>query len=80
MKRKTRNRKLLMMAVYLPIGENVTRRLFAVIFVVFVSLLVVFASLLSEDGVISRFMLKRDRIIVERRPESRLRCALPLLR
>jgi hypothetical protein len=46
----------------------VTRRLFAVIFVVFVSLLVVFASLLSEDGLISRFMLKRDRIIVERRP------------
>jgi hypothetical protein len=46
----------------------VTRRLFAVIFVVFASLLVVLASLLSEDGVISRFMLKRDRIIVERRP------------
>ena len=45
-----------------------TRRLLAVIFVVFASLLVVFASLLSEDGLISRFMLKRDRIIVERRP------------
>jgi hypothetical protein len=45
-----------------------TRRLLAVIFVVFVSLLVVIASLFSEDGLISRFMLKRDRIIVERRP------------
>ena len=45
-----------------------TRRLFAVIFVVFAGLLVVFVGLLSEDGVISRFMLKRDRIIIERRP------------
>ena len=45
-----------------------TRRLFAVIFVVCASLLVVLTSLLSEGGVISRFMLKRDRIIVERRP------------
>ena len=45
-----------------------TRQLFPVIFVVFVSPLVVFASLLSEDGVMSRFMLKRDRVVVERRP------------
>jgi hypothetical protein len=41
-----------------------SHRYFAVIFVVVASLFVVFAGLLNEDGVISRFMLKRDRIIV----------------
>jgi len=46
----------------------VTRRLFAVIFVVLTSLLVVYVSLLGEDGVISRLMLKPDSVIIERRP------------
>jgi hypothetical protein len=53
----------------LPIGENMTRRRVAIIFVALVGLLVVLASLLGIDGVISRFMLKPDRIIVERRPD-----------
>ena len=47
-----------------------TRRTFAVIFVVFAGLLVVFISLLGEDGIISRFMLNPDRIIIERRPST----------
>jgi hypothetical protein len=47
----------------------VTRRRVAIIFVALAGLLVVLASLLGKDGVISRFMLKPDRIIVERRPD-----------
>ena len=46
-----------------------TRRRVAIIFVALAGLLVVLASLLGKDGVISRFMLKPDRIIVERRPD-----------
>jgi hypothetical protein len=46
----------------------VTRRRLAIIFVALAALLVAVAGLLGEDGVISRCMLKRDRIIVERRP------------
>ena len=46
-----------------------TRRRVAIIFVALVGLLVVLASLLGKDGMISRFMLKPDRIIVERRPD-----------
>jgi hypothetical protein len=46
----------------------VTRRRFAIISIALASLLVVSASLLSEGGAISRFMLKPDRIIIERRP------------
>ena len=46
-----------------------TRRRVAIICVALVGLLVVLASLLGEDGMISRFMLKPDRIIVERRPD-----------
>ena len=46
-----------------------TRRRVAIIFVALVGLLVVLASLPGIDGVISRFMLKPDRIIVERRPD-----------
>jgi hypothetical protein len=47
------------------IGEYVDRRLFAVI----VALLTILVSGCGEDGVMSRFMLKPDRIIVERRPD-----------
>ena len=46
-----------------------TRRRVAILFVALAGLLVVLASLLGKDGVISRFMLKPDRIIVERRPD-----------
>ena len=46
-----------------------TRRRVAIIFVALVGLLVVMASLPGIDGVISRFMLKPDRIVVERRPD-----------
>ena len=53
----------------LPIGEDMTRRRVAIILVALVGLLVVLANLLGKDGVISRFMLKPDRIIVERRPD-----------
>ena len=45
--------------------ENVIRGFFAVIVAVSASLL----SGCGEDGVISRFMLKPDRIIIERRPD-----------
>jgi hypothetical protein len=48
----------------------VTRRTFAVIFLVIAGLLVVFISLLGEGGIISRFMLTPDRVIVERRPST----------
>src|SRR5271165_2698183 len=47
------------------IGENAGRRLFAAIVAVFTTLV----SGCGEDGVMSRFMLKPDRIIVERRPD-----------
>jgi hypothetical protein len=47
------------------IGKNVMRGLFAMVIPLFTSLL----SGCGEDGVISRFMLKPDRIIVERRPD-----------
>jgi hypothetical protein len=47
----------------------VTRRRVAIVCVALVGLLVVLASLLGKDGMISRFMLKPDRIIVERRPD-----------
>jgi hypothetical protein len=47
----------------------VTRRRVAIICVALVGLLVVLASLLGKDRMISRFMLKPDRIIVERRPD-----------
>jgi len=47
------------------IGKNVIRKLFPAILAVFTSLL----SGCGEDNVISRFMLKPDRIIVERRPD-----------
>jgi hypothetical protein len=47
------------------IGEYVDRRLFAVI----VALFTILVSGCGEDGVMSRFMLKPDRIIVERRPD-----------
>jgi hypothetical protein len=57
---QTRNRRFL--AVYL--GKDVDRRLSAVALVVLTSLL----SGCGEGGVISRFMLKPDRIIIERRP------------
>jgi hypothetical protein len=57
---QTRNRRSL--AVYL--GKDVDRRLSAVALVVLTSLL----SGCGEGGVISRFMLKPDRIIIERRP------------
>jgi hypothetical protein len=46
-----------------------TRRRVAIIFVALIGLLVVLASLPGIDGVTSRFMLKPDRIIVERRPD-----------
>jgi hypothetical protein len=49
----------------LEIGEHVIRGLFSAILIVFASLL----SGCGEDGVMSRFMLKPDRIIVERRPD-----------
>jgi len=47
------------------IGKNAGRGLFAAIVAVFATL----ASGCGEDGVLSRFMLKPDRIIVERRPD-----------
>ena len=47
------------------IGEGIIRRLFVVTLAVFAPLL----GGCDEDGVISRFMLKPDRIIVERRPD-----------
>ncbi len=46
------------------IGENADRRVFAAIVAVFTTLV----SGCGEEGVMSRFMLKPDRIIVERRP------------
>ena len=56
-----------MIVLYLhnEIGKNVIRKLFPAILAVFTSLL----SGCGEDNVISRFMLKPDRIIVERRPD-----------
>jgi hypothetical protein len=46
-------------------GENAIARLFVAVTAVFASLL----SGCGEDGAISRFMLKPDRIIIERRPD-----------
>ena len=54
-----------------------TRRRLAIIFVALAALLVAVASLLGEDGVISRFMLKPDRIIVERRPDTAYEALFP---
>ena len=54
-----------------------TRRRLAIIFVVLAVLLVAAASLLGEDGLISRFMLKPDRIIVERRPDPAYEALFP---
>ena len=56
---------LLMLYHRCRIGANVNRGLFAVIVAGFTTLV----SGCGEDGVISRFMLKPDRIIVERRPD-----------
>ena len=47
------------------IGEGIIRRLVVVTLAIFAPLL----AGCDEDGVISRFMLKPDRIIVERRPD-----------
>src|SRR5271169_6554628 len=55
------------------IGENVIRGFLAVTVAVSASLL----SGCGEDGVMSRFMLKPDRIIVERRPDAVYERLLP---
>src|SRR5215467_8666341 len=57
---RTRSRNFLVICL----RKDVSRRLAAVILVVLTSLL----GGCGEDGVISRFMLKPDRIIIERRP------------
>jgi hypothetical protein len=55
----------------------VTRRRFAIILVALAVLAVAAASLFGEGGPISRFMLKPDRIIVERRPDPAYEVLFP---
>lgn len=60
-----RNANTLVLAHHCQIGEKVIRGFLAITVAVSASLL----SGCGDDGVMSRFMLKSDRIIVERRPD-----------